>query len=54
MNLVRTVVTSLAVGAVAFVLGYLLRRWTADTKIRKMREDAQEKLSQAKTRLQEA
>jgi ribonuclease Y len=54
MNLVRTAVTSLAVGVVAFALGYLLRKWTAAAKISKMLEDAQDKLSQAKTRLQEA
>jgi ribonuclease Y len=42
------------VGAVAFVLGYVIRKWTADTKLRKIREDAQKMSAQAKTRLQEA
>jgi len=45
---------SLTIGLLAFALGYLVRQYTAQAKIRAMREDAESLLTQAKTRLQEA
>ncbi len=53
-NIVRTAITSLAVGFVTFILGYWFRKYTADARIRKIRENAESILAQAKTRLQEA
>ncbi len=54
MNIFRTIMTSLAVGAIAFILGYVLRKYISDAKLRKMQDDAEKLLAQAKTRLQEA
>jgi ribonuclease Y len=54
MNIMRTIITSVGVGAIAFFLGYMLRKYTSDTKFRKMRDDAETILAKAKTRLQEA
>jgi len=49
-----TVIVGLAVGVVAFFAGFLVRRVTTQTAVNQMREDAEQLLSQAKTRLQEA
>ncbi len=49
-----TVLTSLAVGLLAFGLGYWLQRSLTRTRLRGMRGEAEEALAQAKTRLQEA
>ncbi len=54
MNNFRTIMTSAAVGAITFILGYVLRKYTSDARLRKMRDDAESLLAQAKTRLQEA
>jgi len=48
------IMASLTIGLLAFALGYLVRQYTAQAKIRAMREDAESLLTQAKTRLQEA
>ena len=53
-NAVVNIIESLAIGLMAFVLGYLLRQYTARTKIQKMREEAESMLAQAKMRLKEA
>jgi len=54
INIAVTVIASLLTGLVAFVLGYLLRQYSAQATIQKMREHAESMLAQAKTRLQEA
>jgi len=48
------VAISSAVGVVAFILGFALRRLTTEAKTRKSREAAENLLAQARTRLQEA
>jgi len=53
-NTIVTIVVSLMVGLMSFALGYLLRQYTAQAEVRKMREDAESMLAQARTRLQEA
>jgi ribonuclease Y len=47
-------VTGLVVGVVAFGLGYWAQRYLTRTKMHGMREEAEEALTQARTRLQEA
>ncbi len=51
---VVNIIESLAIGLMAFVLGYLLRQYTARAKIRRMSEEAESMLTQSKTRLKEA
>ena len=51
---VTAVGVALAVGLVAFALGYMFRQYMAQTKMHKMQEDAERMLAQAKTRFQEA
>ncbi len=49
-----TLAISLAVGALAFVLGLTLRKLTTESRNRRIREETEITLAQAKTRLQEA
>jgi len=49
-----TVVVGLVVGLVGLVVGYWIKEYTSRTRMRKMQEDAEAKLAEAKTRLQEA
>jgi ribonuclease Y len=49
-----SMIVTVIVGLVASVAGYLLKHYSAQATIRKMREDAESMLAQAKTRLQEA
>lgn len=53
-NVPVSIIIGLAVGLLGFMLGYLVRQYTARTKIHAIREEAESLLAQAKTRLQEA
>jgi len=53
-KIVAEIVQLVAIGLMAFVLGYLLRHYTARTNMRAMQDEAETMLAQAKTRLREA
>jgi ribonuclease Y len=53
-NLVGRIILSLVIGAVAFVLGYVLRKYVTETKTQTMRDSAEKLLSEAKNRVQQA
>jgi len=53
-NAFANLIQLLAIGLMAFVLGYLLRHYTAAANTRTMRDEAETLLAQAKTRFREA
>lgn len=53
-NTTMQIITGLAIGATAFILGYLVRQYTLRDKVRKANEEAESLLTQARTRLREA
>jgi len=54
MNNGLQIAVSVVIGLVAFVVGYWVRQYMARVRMRGMRDEAEETLAQAKTRLQEA
>lgn len=53
-NAFANLIQLLTVGLMAFVLGYLLRHYTATANMRTMRDEAETLMAQAKTRFREA
>jgi len=54
MDILQYLIAGLGIGIVAFALGYLVRQYVAQTRMRKVTSEAESLMAQAKTRVREA